>query len=353
MCMGHVKEIDGIRAIAVMAVVFFHAGRTGPLSGGFLGVDIFFVLSGFLITWGLAAEYARNGQIALGRFYMRRLIRLSPPLLFLLATYLAVAWFVWPEYGAWAHLRDAAVSTLYLADYGYAFWDVPEYLRHCWSLAVEEHFYLIWPLVLPFALKARNPARVLLVAYLVASAWRIGNFALLDWQQAYYRFDTRFAGILLGGWLGLRLGQGRDLVPPRLIGVLPYLALATIALAMVASEWKTGMAWLVSIPVIEVATAALICGVVCERRKSATLVMRALGSAPMVRLGMLSYGIYLWHFSVSTLTRNAMPYWQSLAITATVGIVMAWISYETIERPGRLHRERNRPQAPDLVTAAT
>jgi len=349
--MGYVKELDGIRALAALAVLFFHAGPASPLPGGFLGVDVFFVLSGFLITRALAAEQARLGAIALGRFYLRRLVRLSPPLLLLIAVYLGVSWFVWPDYGTGAHWRDAAVAALYLADYGHAIWRVPDVLRHCWSLSVEEHFYLLWPLVLPLALRAKDPAKILLWGYFVAVAWRVANFAVLDWHLTYYRFDTRLAGILLGGWLALRLSRDSDL-PARLGGSVPGLAVGVLTAAMLLFRWQQPVSLLVAMPLVEWASAALICSVVAVPAAGTSWLQRFLGSAPMVRLGVLSYGIYLWHYPISTLTRDALPYGASLAIVLVFAVAMSWLSYETIERPGRIFRHRSRHATSMPATAA-
>ena len=134
---------DKVRAIAVMLVMIFHSSV--PLfHGGFLGVDVFFVLSGYLITRILLAELDKTGNIQLLRFYIHRLARLSPPLLLLLLLYLVAAPHFWPDY-SW-HVRDSLLTAMYLTDYAKALYNVPDMLRHTWSLSVEEHFYLLWPL---------------------------------------------------------------------------------------------------------------------------------------------------------------------------------------------------------------
>src|SRR5687768_11060779 len=136
--MRYMPELDGLRALAVCAVLAFHAGAPMAQSG-YLGVDLFFVLSGFLITSILVAEHERSGTIAVGRFYVRRALRLYPSLLLMLAVFVVVAPLLWPELPA---ARYALWSALYLSDYTRALIGEPEVLSYTWSLSVEEHFYL-------------------------------------------------------------------------------------------------------------------------------------------------------------------------------------------------------------------
>lgn len=157
--MQRIASLDGLRALAAVAVIFFHAGEDTPLSGGFLGVDVFFVLSGYLITSILLRERSFTGRIDTLRFYGRRFVRLMPALVFLLAVYVIAAPLMWPSMSRSEHIGHALVAGFYLSDYGYALWRIPEFLRHTWSLSVEEHFYLLWPPVLVLLLRSANLAR--------------------------------------------------------------------------------------------------------------------------------------------------------------------------------------------------
>lgn len=343
--MRYVPALDGLRAIAVLAVIAFHADGGAMLPGGFLGVDLFFVLSGYLITALLAAEHDRTGGIALGRFYLRRLLRLSPALLLLLAGYMAVAPLLWPEASPAAHARDAVIAGFYLADYGYALWSLPLYLRHAWSLAVEEHFYLVWPLVLPLFLGARRPLRAVLALYVAAALWRWANFALLDWQVAYYRFDTRFAGIVAGAALALWRRERTDSAPA-LPPAAPVAALTLLALLMLTQRWQAPSAWLAGLPLAELASAVLIAGALDHGRGTASRLFTAISMPLPVRLGELSYAIYLWHFPISLLTRGALPWVPSVLLCLAGSTAMAWISWHTVERLGRLAKDRVRVRAP-------
>ena len=136
------SALDGLRGVAILLVILSHAHA--PLfDGAFYGVDLFFVLSGFLITSLLLQELQSNGRLDYWRFYRRRFFRLMPALALFLGAYCVFAPLLWPDLTD--VYSDALVSLLYLADYGIAFFDSPDTLLHMWSLSVEEHFYLVWP----------------------------------------------------------------------------------------------------------------------------------------------------------------------------------------------------------------
>ena len=197
--------LDGLRAVAIVLVLLSHAHA--PLfSGAFFGVDLFFVLSGYLITSLLLREVADTGRIDYWDFYRRRFFRLMPALLLFLAAYCLAAPRIWPELAD--VYSDAIVSALYLADYGIAFFDSPGTLLHMWSLAVEEHFYLLWPPLLMGIIR-RAPKgtvwRTLLLLFLMtgslviplkallASALSLGaSIGLLVWGFQ----DGAFAGLM-------------------------------------------------------------------------------------------------------------------------------------------------------------
>lgn len=185
-----------------MLVLLSHA-HAPMFDGAFFGVDLFFVLSGFLITSLLLMEYQQHGKLDYWRFYRRRFFRLMPALALFLLAYCVFAPFIWPDLTD--IYSDALVSILYLADYGIAFFDSPDTLLHMWSLSVEEHFYLIWPPLLVLLLRKATPGRVwapLAALWLLSTLWRI--FWVVQGQQFYeifFRFDTRASGLLAGALL--------------------------------------------------------------------------------------------------------------------------------------------------------
>ena len=310
---GHIPGIDGLRACAAVLVVAFHA-RAIP--GGFVGVDVFFVLSAFLITRILAREWHGTGAIALRPFYLKRLKRLGPAFAFMLAVYVMLAPLVWPGH---PHVRDAVLAGLYVSDYSYALFGAPRYIGHTWSLAVEEQFYLLWPLLLPLLLRARHPLMWLAAAYLVVMCWR-ASFGE-DWRQYYYRADTRATGLIVGAALAFALDRLR---------LTPWHAWAgMLAIALAAMLGRFGPDAALAMPLAEFG-AVLMVGAAAQNR------LGGLGgwlSAPvMVRLGQWSYGIYLWHYPITVALRPFLAGWELFAVVIGPSVLMAWLSFVTVER---------------------
>lgn len=320
--MPYNPALDGLRAIAVMLVLAFHA-RVEGFEGGFLGVDVFFVLSGYLITRLLAEQHASTGSIAVGSFYLRRLRRLYPALLLFLAVYLLAAPFAFPQRDT--HLRDAVVAATYVSDYGYAFWRVPWILNHTWSLSAEEHFYLAWPLVLlaVFRLPRKHWAPVVLGLAVAATAWRWYVVLNVDtWHQPYYRFDTRLSGLLLGAAAGLW--------NPRITRTTAIAGAALLTAAVYQSYFKQPAGLTTWMAAAEVGSVLLVLGAAH---------IRALAWAPLVMIGKLSYGIYLWHYPIMLWMRwEGLTGWVPLVIGGGSAILCAAISYHTVERLARSGR---------------
>ena len=363
--------LDGVRALAVLAVMAFHEGIPG-LRGGFLGVDVFFVLSGFLITDLLVAQYNRDGRLILRDFWVRRARRLLPALgLVLVAVTAAVTVF---EPGELAALRDGLLGALTFSSnwsqavarqsYFTAFGPPPP-LQHLWSLAVEEQFYLAWPLVLAVGLGRtlrRRLAAVLawtgaaLSALLMAMIYIPGS----DPSFVYYGTDTHASALLIGAALALtfplaRLGAVSAMAARRLdiIGIVGLVALAWAITHFSGSDqalYPDGLVF-----------AALAAGVVVAAAAAPGLIAGVLGWGPLRWLGVRSYGIYLWHWPVIALFaavagpgRN--PAEARLAETA-LPIALAAVSWRFVEEPIlrrglRAELLRRRAQLAGLVGAA-
>lgn len=334
--MKRVDALDGIRALAILPVLAIHSSAPFGL-GGQIGVDIFFVLSGYLITSLLASEFRAHGQIDVLAFYKRRAVRLYPTLLLMLAAFLVVAPFAWPGLPA---LHYAAIAATYLTDYVRAFGGI-EVVAHTWSLAVEEHFYLLWPLVVPLLLRHRNPIRVLCLAYVLATIWRFANYEWLGFDHAYYRFDTRLSGLILGSTLalGLRFKQ-------QLPAVVPWSILAIGAL----TTWHTTRQWtaMVSIVIAEWVSAALILAATAGARGTSLLACR-----PIAYLGRLSYGIYLWHLPIMALLTPRYGWLTSLVVGSASGIALAALTYHFVDLPIRRFRERHQRSTPSAAAGTS
>lgn len=313
--MRYDPKLDGIRAFAAISVVFFHS-NVPCFHGGFIGVDVFFVLSGYLITKVL------QDCPDLPRFYIHRIKRLIPPLTFMLAVYLLVFPILVPGY---PHARDAGLSFFYLSDYGVSFFDLPKYLRHTWSLSVEEHFYLLWPLIF---LTFKPPVRVLIAAYVIATLWR-WSCTPSGIVETYHRFDTRMSGLILGCILGL-ISIPRISAWPGMIA----LAAACLLIRIDFNYLRYGAIF------VDMAAAVLIIGVK----------PKWLGSAPIAYLGKLSYGIYLWHYPIVCICRNLeLPWYTTAAVSLSASIGFSALSYHFVERWFR----RRRGQRVSEVAAIT
>ncbi|HET7848567.1 MAG TPA: acyltransferase [Pseudolabrys sp.] len=325
--MKHNPALDGIRALAVLQVVAFHCNVPG-VSGGFLGVDIFFVLSGFLITTILAEEFAKSGTIRFRSFYMQRVLRLGPALVAMLTAYLALAPLLFPESGTAAHWRDAALAAFYLSDYAMAFWHVPDTMKHTWSLSVEEHYYLLWPVALSFVLRlgrARTVALLLLICCM-DMAWRDVVLLHAGWNEAYYRFDTRLTGLLIGAALALSGAR----LPPRWAGPLSALGLFVVVAAPGFWSWLSDPALIWGVPAAELASLLLISGALSD---SNCITVRLLALRPLAFIGTISYAIYLWNYPIARLLRDDLPWYQTFAITLPLSLAFATASYFLIEKP--------------------
>ncbi len=354
---GLVREpaLDGLRGVAVAAVVAFHLEH---LRGGFLGVDLFFVLSGFLITSLLLVEFDGRRAIDLGRFWSRRARRLLPAL-FLLLGGLALLIAVVSPSGQHPGFRGDALSTLFYAanwhamarDIGY--WDLfaqPSPLDHMWSLAIEEQFYLFWPpLVLGLLwLARRRDVRGRRVVGTVAVLGAAASFSVLaltwtatDTSRAYYGTDARVGPTLLGAALAalVTFGTRRDAPPGRLARwgapvagtvALAYLVWSFAVVRGTAPGYYRG--GLVTFALAAVVVVAVVVG------GRAGPLGAVLSVAPLRWLGIISYGVYLWHWPVivyATPERTGLDGGALDAACVTVTLVLAVASFVLIERPIR------------------
>lgn len=332
--LGYVPSLDGVRAVAIAMVVSFHA--VGLPKGGWQGVDLFFVLSGFLITTVLLEERARSGRVSVGAFYLRRALRLLPALVAVLAVFLMVSAITSADgprtyFGLVGGL--GYVSNLVLAGgMGERF---PIELAHLWSLASEEQFYLVWPLVLGVA-AGRHRLLLALVAGGIAVA-TIRQFQLAfageDPRRILFAPDTRSVSILAGCALALLLARR-----PLNVGALVPAALAFLG----------GGAFLLGVELVSLSGPpsllfALACVVVIAHAlDERSRLSRVLSVAPMVFLGRISYGLYLWHQPIFV-WMGSYGGWSALDLVAVpLAILVATTSYYVVERPFlRLKRRRS------------
>jgi peptidoglycan/LPS O-acetylase OafA/YrhL len=332
----HVPGLDGLRGLAVAGVLVFHANAL--LRGGYLGVDLFFVLSGFLITRILLDERERDGRVDLKRFWIRRARRLMPALLAMMPAVALYAKLI-ARPNELVSLRADALATLaYVANWRSIFahrsyWEMflaPSPLEHTWSLAIEEQFYLVWPLVV-LVLGRR---RLLWACIVLALASAIGMALLFDegnTTRVYLGTDTRGAAILIGAALAclgdVRTGKRLDLAA--------FFALAVLAAAWLRLDGQSELLYRGGFFVTEIAAAVLIAACVFRPESG---VARVFTLRPLRALGTVSYGVYLWHWPIYVVLTEERTHLSPLALLAlrvVVTLVIAAASYRFLERPIR------------------
>ncbi|BBZ46452.1 acyltransferase family protein [Mycobacterium parmense] len=381
-----IPALDGLRAIAVGLVLVGHGGVPG-VGGGFIGVDVFFVLSGFLITSLLLDELGRTGRIGLPGFWIRRARRLLPALVLMVLTVAAARELL--PYQALTGLRsDAIAAFLWIANWRFVAAKTdyftqgapPSPLQHTWSLGVEEQYYFFWPALLiavALLLAARARRRltwatvggVRFAAFLIATLGALASaVAAMVWvsdatrDRIYFGTDTRAQALLIGsaaaallvrdwpslnrGWclIGTRWGR-------RLARVLPVTGLAGLAAAAhyatgSASEFRHGL--LIG---VAIASVLVVAPVALEQRGA---VARLLAARPLVWLGTVSYGVYLWHWPIFLALNGEHTGWTGLQLFAArcgATLVVAVASWWLIEQPIRRWRPARVPLLP--LAAAT
>ena len=332
--------LDGLRGVAILLVILSHAHA--PLfDGAFYGVDMFFVLSGYLITTLLLQELQQSGRLDYWRFYRRRLWRLMPALLLLLLAYCIFAPMLWPELKD--VYADALVSLLYLADYGIAFFDSPGTLLHMWSLSVEEHFYLVWPPLLVLLARMAPPGRLwrtIAALLLLAWAWRV-LWVLLGQQfyEIFFRFDTRATGLLAGSLLAALLREQPAWFQALRQRLTHFMWLVLAVPLLMAQAWDDMNAMLWGMTVVECVTVVLLLALLQHHGA----VYEMLSARVLVVLGRLSYGIYLWHYPVVRYLRADLPWPAVVVLGLAISTALAALSYYTVER-WALRRRDARPK---------
>jgi peptidoglycan/LPS O-acetylase OafA/YrhL len=347
--LGHHRALDGMRAVAVVAVLLFHA-NVSWMDGGFLGVDLFFVLSGFLITRLLLDERALTGAIGLGHFYARRALRLFPALALLIGAVLVYAQVHLDAAQASRALHDAFATATYHMNWRLALFDRPPFGRfdHAWSLAIEEQFYVAWPVVLVLFHRRWGPRGVAWAAgcgvVLSASLRVLLTAAGAAERRTYYGLDAHADGLLLGATLAaLTVVIGVPELHRRLPSWAGSAALAVIAFAFIRFVRGSTFVDTVGLLVVETAVAIVVLDVV-----DGGTTARLLDRRGLVAVGRISYGVYLWHWPVYlAITAGEVPQGDAalLAVRLAVTFSFASISYWFVERPFLARQRRFRVSA--------
>lgn len=325
---GPVKRLsalDGLRTLAI-ALVFAHHIDQRALPGGFIGVDVFFVISGFIITHLLLREHEQNGAISLGRFYVRRLLRLYPAFLLMVLITAPIA--AIDQIGKPA--EDSLFALTYLTDFWANYQGGLSLLLHTWSLAVEEQFYLIWPAILIFALRRRwriqqviTPLILisLVITFAVYEA-HIGRLHNIQYLPTSHVAELG-SGILLAVWLREGL--------PAAARILATEGAALLALvALVVCEFVLNNYWW-SFPAVTLACWPLVAHVVTNESSGLT---RFFSQRALVWMGRRSYGFYIWHYPIILLLdRSVSSSWLVAAVALPLTLMATVLSWRLVEQP--------------------
>jgi peptidoglycan/LPS O-acetylase OafA/YrhL len=359
---GHRSELDGVRAIAVLFVIAFHLGlfvfRSSRFSSLLLGVDAFFVLSGYLITTLLLNEARRFGGVDFKAFYARRALRLLPALgvVLVLAGFFSWRLGMWMPQAGRSFPMSALLTLLYVGN-----WFVPygglNLLGHTWSLAIEEQYYLVWPAVLVLFLRRSRSLRVMGGATVTAALAVIGVrwlLAITGHELVAYNWTiSRADGVLLGSGLALLLHAGS----PRLETLLRRVwcgVMGCISVVCALVVWSlstptvapvTGVLWVSVLTCCSIAYLVgvwLVIGHLVVARGSP--LGRPLRLRPVAGIGRISYGLYLYHYPVARwVAEQGLPKAAAAALTVGLSFAIAGSSYAAIERPALRLKARFRP----------
>ncbi len=347
----YLPALDGLRALSVVAVVLYHLDNDHMI-GGYLGVEVFFVVSGYLITGLLLNERTHRGHVDLAHFWLRRARRLLPAVVALIVAVCIYA-LLFARNDVAGFRGDGLASLLYVQNWWaiasdesyFAGFGRPSPLRHLWSLAIEEQFYLFWPVVVAVVMHRLGGRRLLIGATTAAIVVSVGLMSSLaditDLDRAYYGTDTRAFGLLAGAVLAMVWRPGASLEERGMR--LPVVGLDVAAgLAIVALVWQFEFRSefdSVTFPWAFVWVDVLTLVVIISAATAGSAVARAMGAGPLVELGKRSYSIYLWHWPVFVFLRpgEELPLEGVFADVVRVAIALALseVSYRRIEQPFR------------------
>jgi peptidoglycan/LPS O-acetylase OafA/YrhL len=352
----HIPAIDGLRAIAVTAVIFYHLGFTW-IPGGFLGVDLFFVISGYVITRLLLDSIARSGGLDLRGFYKARARRLLPPLIFMIvvtAFYISI----WAQDSVKRFLTDTPFSLTGVMNWWLVFKQQdyfeaigrPPLLQHTWSLAVESQFYLIWPVLLLLILK-RFGKKVIPIAALAIALFSGTALFLVSLQldatstvsHVYFGTDTHSIGLFLGAalavsWIPQNFKSEVSNRAQNFIDFIGVFGLVGILGSFLLIDASSPTAYKIAFPLAAIFGAAIITSIVHPASRFAPILQNRV----LLWIGERSYAIYLWHWVVFQITRPRVDIdgqdWALIALRILVVLALADISLKLVELPIRSGR---------------
>lgn len=341
------SDVQGMRAVAVLLVMLYHAGVPG-IEGGYVGVDVFFVISGFLITSQLLTAIERDGHIRFGEFYARRARRILPAALVVAAVTALAVILVYPVRLVAGALRDALATVLYVPNVWFAVQDT-DYLadhdaspfQHFWSLGVEEQFYLLWPLALVavlWVMRGRRARAVAVLAVMAAISF-VAGVLLTTWSPsfAFFLLPTRAWELMVGGLVAFAMPFLQARLPSALAATLGWAGLAGIIVAALVFDADVAFpGWAATLPVVGAAL-VILAGAGSPRGGPTAL----LSVRPAQHIGALSYALYLVHWPLLVVPEGArgfaapLPLWATLLLGLPVAYGAAVLLHRFVEEPAR------------------
>lgn len=333
--------LDSIRGIAVLLVIVFHT-LPQSLPGGFLGVDIFFVLSGYLITLLLLEEKSQRESINLGYFYIRRFLRLTPAFTLLVCVYLTVSLWLNSSWNDIApRIKEALIAFFYMANWARAFDWYPStvYLSHTWSLAIEEQFYLLWPTCfILLTSKFRRPEHAIIIGaaclLIVTWAWR---YWLLENNASYMRIynglDTRADALMAGAITAAisRLAGTGHYYRQWAIRLTTVVCIVCLAILVMHASWMSRALYIWQLPVTHLACSVLTYNL---SKVEPFYFSPIFTFKPLIFLGRISYGLYLWHIpALLILLSLDLTGMRLMLATFLSTLACAVTSFYCVERP--------------------
>jgi peptidoglycan/LPS O-acetylase OafA/YrhL len=317
--------LDGVRALAISAVVIYHAWSLS-VPGGWIGVDIFFVLSGFLITKIMVFDVEENGGVDFRRFYIRRSLRLLPAFTVLLLFVLGLTFFM-PIAERFDNVRSVGISALYMMNWNRAFAVFPQgMLGHTWILAADEQYYLIWP-ALFIVIRQWRPKTILSILLVVGLSWRLYLvYTGAPSARTYNGFDTHADGLLAGCILAFFLNKSPHENLGRLANKFIIIPIAALIAWSLSVEYDSTLSLTIGF------TLGAILGIWIIMAVMQPGALRfVLTSRPMVYTGRISYGWYLWHYPILFYGAARLPHGTWIMFIGSYLAAMA--SSRLIERP--------------------
>lgn len=347
--LSYMPGVDGLRALAVFAVIAYHLGYNWA-SGGLLGVNLFFVLSGYLITNNLFIQWNAHGKISLKQFWLRRAKRLLPAL-FLMITTIAIAMAIINPAGVKFYKGEIPAVLFYVENWYLIFREVSYFesfgpvspLGHLWSLAIEEQFYILWPLILTLLLKLFKKQNSIIYATLMLAVISATAMAVLylpgaDPSRVYYGTDTRAFALLIGSATAMifprsKMSEHIGLTKKASLNIAGMLSLISIITIMVKTNQYQPSMYRGGLFAFSILAAFLVVFVA----HPATFAEKLMGITPLRLIGKWSYGIYLWHYPIIVLTKPVIntrgPGTLLSLLQIAISIILAALSYYILEEP--------------------